>query len=52
IRGHRVKSCSHSNRNLVLILNRGRQKTQCDHCRELRKTSQCHVKCSCAVRSK
>ncbi|KAI8097859.1 uncharacterized protein B0P05DRAFT_437550, partial [Gilbertella persicaria] len=47
IRGHRVKKCNHNDRDLIPIVKRGRQVTQCNHCRDLRKTNQSHVKCTC-----
>ncbi|KAI8065237.1 copper fist DNA binding domain-containing protein [Gongronella butleri] len=49
IRGHRVKKCQHSDRPLVAVLKRGRQVTQCSHCREHRTKSGSHVKCTCAI---
>lgn len=51
IRGHRVKKCQHKDRQLFPVLKRGRQISQCTHCRDLRKTKQSHVKCTCAVSS-
>ena len=47
IKGHRSSSCKHTDRPLFEIKKKGRPVTQCDHCRELRKTKQVHVKCSC-----
>lgn len=47
IKGHRSSSCKHSDRLLFEIKPKGRPQTQCDHCRELRKVKQVHVKCSC-----
>ncbi|KAL1935234.1 hypothetical protein VTP01DRAFT_4374 [Rhizomucor pusillus] len=49
IRGHRVKKCQHVDRPLVLVQKRGRQISQCNHCRHLRVTKRSHVKCTCAV---
>ncbi|CAO0798890.1 unnamed protein product [Mucor circinelloides] len=51
IRGHRVKKCNHNDRQLVPIVKRGRQVSQCNHCRDLRKTNGTHVKCTCAIAS-
>ncbi|KAL4207598.1 putative copper resistance protein CRF1 [Rhizopus microsporus] len=51
IRGHRVKKCNHTDRQLFPVLKRGRQISQCTHCRDLRKTKQIHIKCTCAVSS-
>ncbi|SAL95070.1 hypothetical protein [Absidia glauca] len=48
IRGHRVKKCNHLDRQLVPLLKRGRQVSQCNHCRGLR-SSGSHVKCTCAT---
>ncbi|KAH8831425.1 copper fist DNA binding domain-containing protein [Flagelloscypha sp. PMI_526] len=48
IKGHRTSSCKHTDRLLVEIKKKGRPQTQCEHCRELRKTKQMHVKCLCA----
>ncbi|KAI8973780.1 hypothetical protein BDF20DRAFT_791876, partial [Mycotypha africana] len=48
IRGHRVKKCDHKDRPLIAIVKRGRQVSQCNHCRVLRKTNGSHVKCTCA----
>ncbi|KAG8904872.1 hypothetical protein FRB99_001039 [Tulasnella sp. 403] len=47
IKGHRSTSCNHTDRALYLIRAKGRPVSQCDHCRELRKTKQVHVKCEC-----
>ncbi|KAG9076232.1 hypothetical protein FRC06_009631, partial [Ceratobasidium sp. 370] len=47
IKGHRSSSCQHTERALFEIKKKGRPVTQCDHCRELRKTKQVHVRCSC-----
>ncbi|KAI7901311.1 copper fist DNA binding domain-containing protein [Cokeromyces recurvatus] len=49
IRGHRVKKCNHNDRKLIQIVKRGRQVSQCNHCRDLRKTNRTHVKCTCAI---
>lgn len=51
IRGHRVKKCNHSNRPLIRIQKRGRQVSQCTHCRDLRKSNKSHIKCTCATSS-
>ncbi|EED78283.1 predicted protein [Postia placenta Mad-698-R] len=50
IKGHRSSQCKHTDRPLFEIKRKGRPVTQCDHCRELRKTKQVHVKCMCAIR--
>lgn len=47
IKGHRSSSCRHTDRPLFEIKKKGRPVTQCEHCRELRKTKQVHVKCVC-----
>ncbi|OZJ03597.1 hypothetical protein BZG36_03039 [Bifiguratus adelaidae] len=47
IKGHRSSHCLHSDRPLFEIKRKGRPITQCTHCRELRKTKQIHVKCTC-----
>ncbi|KAG9226882.1 hypothetical protein CCMSSC00406_0003445 [Pleurotus cornucopiae] len=47
IKGHRSSSCQHTDRPLFEIKRKGRPVTQCEHCRELRKTKQVHVKCIC-----
>ncbi|KDN44295.1 hypothetical protein RSAG8_05559, partial [Rhizoctonia solani AG-8 WAC10335] len=47
IKGHRSSSCQHTDRALFEIKKKGRPVTQCNHCRELRKTKQVHVRCSC-----
>ena len=47
IKGHRSSSCRHTDRALFEIKKIGRPATQCEHCRELRKTRQIHVKCVC-----
>ncbi|KAI8889541.1 hypothetical protein K501DRAFT_329039 [Backusella circina FSU 941] len=49
IRGHRVKKCNHVEREMVPIPKRGRQISQCNHCRNLRTTNRTHVKCTCAL---
>ncbi|KAK7683596.1 hypothetical protein QCA50_013434 [Cerrena zonata] len=47
IKGHRSSTCKHTDRPLFEIKKKGRPVTQCEHCRELRKTRQVHVKCVC-----
>lgn len=47
IKGHRSSACKHTDRPLFEIKKKGRPITQCEHCRELRKTKQVHVKCMC-----
>ncbi|CAG8851211.1 6245_t:CDS:2, partial [Racocetra persica] len=39
-------------RPLIEIKRKGRPITQCNHCRELRKTHKIHVKCNCNDKSK
>ena len=51
IKGHRSSSCKHTDRPLFEIKKKGRPVTQCEHCRELRKTKQVHVKCICESRT-
>ncbi|TDL20665.1 copper-fist-domain-containing protein [Rickenella mellea] len=50
IKGHRSSACTHTDRPLFEIKKKGRPVTQCEHCRELRKTKQVHVKCLCEHR--
>ncbi|PAV17823.1 ACE1 transcription factor [Pyrrhoderma noxium] len=50
IKGHRSSTCNHTERPLFEIKKKGRPITQCEHCRELRKTKQVHVKCLCEGR--
>lgn len=50
IKGHRSSTCRHTDRALYEIKKKGRPVTQCEHCRELRKTRQVHVKCICEGR--
>nr|ACI24004.1 ACE1-like transcription factor [Gelatoporia subvermispora] len=47
IKGHRSSTCRHIDRPLYEIKAKGRPVTQCEHCRQLRKTKQIHVKCTC-----
>ncbi|ORY94870.1 copper fist DNA binding domain-domain-containing protein [Syncephalastrum racemosum] len=49
IRGHRVQKCQHFDRELIPLQKRGRQISQCQHCRTLRSTHRSHVKCTCAA---
>ncbi|CAO3592232.1 unnamed protein product [Absidia cylindrospora] len=49
-RGHCVKKCQHHDRQLSPLSKRGRQVTQCNHCRDLQ-SSGSHVKCTCASAS-
>lgn len=51
IKGHRSSACKHTDRPLFEIKKKGRPVTQCEHCRELRKTKQVHVKCICELSS-
>ncbi|GLB40007.1 putative ace1 transcription factor [Lyophyllum shimeji] len=50
IKGHRSSTCRHTDRPLFEIKKKGRPITQCDHCRELRKTKQVHIKCMCEAK--
>ncbi|KAI0038621.1 copper-fist-domain-containing protein [Auriscalpium vulgare] len=50
IKGHRSSACKHTDRPLFEIKKKGRPVTQCEHCRELRKTKQVHVKCLCETK--
>jgi hypothetical protein len=50
IKGHRSSTCKHTDRALFEIKKKGRPVTQCEHCRELRKTKQVHVKCICELK--
>ncbi|CAA7269880.1 unnamed protein product [Cyclocybe aegerita] len=51
IKGHRSSACKHTDRPLFEIKKKGRPVTQCEHCRELRKTKQVHVKCICETKA-
>lgn len=51
IKGHRASTCKHSDRPQVEVKKKGRPATQCNHCRELRKVKQVHVKCTCQTRT-
>lgn len=52
IRGHRVTTCTHSNEPLTMIKPKGRPVTQCQHCRENRKSKNLHVSCTCGKKGK
>jgi hypothetical protein len=47
INGHRSSSCQHTERPLFEIKKKGRPVTQCERCRELRKSRSYHSKCLC-----
>ncbi|KAJ8652206.1 hypothetical protein O0I10_012167 [Lichtheimia ornata] len=47
IKGHRSTRCQHTDRELVEIKRKGRPISQCESCRQLRKTKQLHIKCIC-----
>ncbi|GJE94227.1 Copper-fist domain-containing protein [Phanerochaete sordida] len=49
IKGHRSSSCGHADRPLFEVKKKGRPVSQCDKCRELRKTKRMHSKCQCAT---
>jgi len=51
IKGHRSSSCQHTDRPLFEIKKKGRPVSQCERCRELRKTKRMHNKCTCACGS-
>ncbi|GEQ67924.1 hypothetical protein JCM33374_g1590 [Metschnikowia sp. JCM 33374] len=52
IRGHRVSSCSHTDKPLVMIKPKGRPASQCSHCREQRKVKNAHTSCNCGKKGK
>nr|CAG8435305.1 12317_t:CDS:2 [Entrophospora candida] len=52
IERHRSTSCQHRDRPLLEIKRKGRPITQCNNCRELRKTQNLHIKCNCNERKK
>lgn len=52
IRGHRVSSCTHTDKPLTMIKPKGRPASQCLHCRELRKIKNTHSSCSCGKKGK
>ncbi|KAI8872581.1 copper-fist-domain-containing protein, partial [Ramicandelaber brevisporus] len=47
VRGHRVGSCQHRDRELIEIRPKGRPATQCKHCRSQRNSRQLHIRCNC-----
>ncbi|KAI8983201.1 hypothetical protein BD414DRAFT_490242 [Trametes punicea] len=49
IKGHRSSNCQHTDRPLFEIKKKGRPVSQCEKCRELRKTKRMHSKCTCSV---
>ncbi|KAL5628938.1 hypothetical protein BROUX41_002329 [Berkeleyomyces rouxiae] len=51
IRGHRVSSCQHHDRDLRPINRKGRPVTQCSECRHNRKARAAHVKCDCGEKT-
>ncbi|KAI0960939.1 hypothetical protein AcV7_000176 [Taiwanofungus camphoratus] len=51
IKGHRSSSCAHTDRPLFEIKRKGRPVSQCEKCRELRKTKRMHNKCNCMANS-
>ncbi|KZT08912.1 copper-fist-domain-containing protein, partial [Laetiporus sulphureus 93-53] len=51
IKGHRSSSCQHADRPLFEIKKKGRPVSQCEKCRELRKTKRMHNKCNCSALS-
>jgi hypothetical protein len=51
IRGHRVSSCQHQDRELHHVAKKGRPISQCAHCRHSRKgTRASHLRCGCGER--
>ncbi|KAH9855791.1 hypothetical protein C2E23DRAFT_550566 [Lenzites betulinus] len=48
IKGHRSSNCQHTERPLFEIKKKGRPVSQCERCRELRKTKRMHSKCTCS----
>ncbi|CAI7670427.1 unnamed protein product [Penicillium palitans] len=52
VRGHRVSSCHHSDRQLTHINKKGRPVSQCTHCRGLRKSRTTHTQCDCGEKKK
>ena len=48
IKGHRTSSCNHTERQLFEIKRKGRPVSQCEKCRDLRKTRRVHSKCLCS----
>ncbi|KAJ5129581.1 uncharacterized protein N7515_005620 [Penicillium bovifimosum] len=52
VRGHRVSSCHHSDRQLTHINKKGRPVSQCTHCRGLRKSRTTHTQCDCGDKKK
>ena len=48
IRGHRVSSCNHSDRELIHVARKGRPISQCQHCRTQRGSRGQHTNCQCA----
>ncbi|GAA5804677.1 hypothetical protein HPULCUR_010180 [Helicostylum pulchrum] len=52
VKGHRSSNCNHIERPLFEIRKKGRPVTQCAFCRDLRKTRQIHIKCSCTDKTK
>ncbi|KIP06609.1 hypothetical protein PHLGIDRAFT_451232 [Phlebiopsis gigantea 11061_1 CR5-6] len=49
IKGHRSSSCAHSDRPLFEVKKKGRPASQCEKCRELRKTKRVHSRCECST---
>ncbi|KAB5583317.1 hypothetical protein GE09DRAFT_296693 [Coniochaeta sp. 2T2.1] len=47
VRGHRVSTCQHHDRELQHIKKKGRPVSQCQHCRSLRKSRSAHTRCDC-----
>lgn len=52
IRGHRVSSCTHTDKLLTMIKPKGRPASQCAHCREQRKLKNTHSSCNCGKKGK
>ncbi|KAF5338446.1 hypothetical protein D9758_012236 [Tetrapyrgos nigripes] len=49
IKGHRSSGCHHTDRPLYEIKKKGRPVSQCDRCRQLRKSRRVHSKCNCSA---
>ncbi|KAK7688164.1 hypothetical protein QCA50_008534 [Cerrena zonata] len=47
IKGHRSSSCAHNDRPLFEVKKKGRPVSQCQQCRDLRKTKKVHSRCEC-----
>ncbi|EIE87119.1 hypothetical protein RO3G_11830 [Rhizopus delemar RA 99-880] len=50
--GHRSSRCDHKERLLKVVRKKGRPISQCENCREKRKTKKVHQKCECLMQKK